>query len=94
LSGQSDQSNIKRALARLLSLIAVMLATKEAEIRRMEVRSQPGQVVLENLSRKYQHKRGLAEWLKCTTLLQHLSSNDEALNSNPSTTKKKKQAYI
>jgi hypothetical protein len=30
----------------------VILATQEAEIRRTEVRSQPGQIVLETLSRK------------------------------------------
>jgi hypothetical protein len=43
------------------------------------VQSQPGQIVCENLSQKPLHKRELLEWLKM-----------EALNSNTSTTKKKK----
>jgi hypothetical protein len=43
----------------------VILATQEAEIRRIMVRSQPGQIVLETLSqKKTHHKKGLVEWLK------------------------------
>jgi hypothetical protein len=42
----------------------VILATQEAEIKRLEVRSQPGQIVLETLSRKYLTQKGLVEWLK------------------------------
>jgi hypothetical protein len=36
----------------------------EAEIRRIAVRSQPGQIVLKTLSQKTLHKKGLVEWLK------------------------------
>jgi hypothetical protein len=42
----------------------VILATQEAEIRRITVQSQPGQIVCETLSRKILHKKGLVEWLK------------------------------
>jgi hypothetical protein len=42
----------------------VILATQEAEIRRIEVQSQPGQIVLETLSRKKNHNKRLMEWLK------------------------------
>jgi hypothetical protein len=55
----------------------VILATKETEIRRIAVQSQPRQ--RESLCRKTLHKNGLVEWLKVS-----------ALSSNPSTTKKKR----
>jgi hypothetical protein len=42
----------------------VILATQEAEIRRIEVRSQTEQIVFKTLSRKTHHKKGLVEWLK------------------------------
>jgi hypothetical protein len=42
----------------------VILATEEAEIRRLVVQSQTGEIVLETLSRKKHHKKGLVEWLK------------------------------
>jgi hypothetical protein len=42
----------------------VILATQEAEIRRIAVRSQPGQIVHGTLSRKILYKKGLVEWLK------------------------------
>jgi hypothetical protein len=42
----------------------VSLATQEAEIRRILVQSQPGQIVHEILSRKTLHKIELVEWLK------------------------------
>jgi hypothetical protein len=35
-----------------------------AEIRRIVVQSQPGQIVYETLSQKYSTKKGLMEWLK------------------------------
>jgi hypothetical protein len=60
-------------------LTPVILDTQEAEIRRIEVQSQPGQIIPETLSRKTFHKKGLVEWLKV-----------KALSSSPSTTKKKK----
>jgi hypothetical protein len=59
----------------------VILATQEAKIRRIAVRSQPGQIVLENISRKKPiTKIGLVKWFKV-----------KALSSNPSTAKKKKK---
>jgi hypothetical protein len=47
-------------------LTPVILNTQEPEIRRITVRSQPGQIVLETLSQKKKnlHKKGLVEWLK------------------------------
>jgi hypothetical protein len=42
----------------------VILAIQEAEIRRVTVGSQPGQIVYEMLSKKKNHKKGLVEWLK------------------------------
>jgi hypothetical protein len=48
---------------------AVILATQEAEIRRITVRSQPGQIVQETLSGKtLSQKLGLLEWLKVKAL--------------------------
>jgi hypothetical protein len=45
-------------------LTPVILATQEAEIRRIEIRSQPGQIVHETLSQKYPSlEKGLVEWL-------------------------------
>jgi hypothetical protein len=43
-----------------------ILATQEAEIRRIMVQSQPRQIVLETLSQKNptHHKKGLVEWIK------------------------------
>jgi hypothetical protein len=43
----------------------VILATQEAEIRKIEVQSQPAQIVCETLSRKKPlSKKELVEWLK------------------------------
>jgi hypothetical protein len=42
----------------------VILATQEAEIRRIMVRRQSGQIVLETPSQTTLHKKGLVEWLK------------------------------
>jgi hypothetical protein len=40
----------------------VILATQEAEIRRITIQSQPGHIVQETLSqKKYLHKKGLVE---------------------------------
>jgi hypothetical protein len=64
-------------------LTPIILATKEAEIRRITVRSQPEQIVWETLSwKKPFTKIKLVEWLKV-----------KALSSCPSTTKKKKNLY-
>jgi hypothetical protein len=45
-------------------LTPVILATQEAEIRKIAVRSQPRQIVHETLSRKTHHKNRAGEWLK------------------------------
>jgi hypothetical protein len=42
----------------------VILVTQEAEIRRITVQSQPGQIVWKTLSEKTHHKKRLVEWLK------------------------------
>jgi hypothetical protein len=42
----------------------IIIATQEAEIRRIAVQSHPGKIVCETLSRKTHHKKGLVEWLK------------------------------
>jgi hypothetical protein len=58
-------------------LTPVILSTKEAEIRRIEVGSQPGQNRSRDpISKKPFTKKGLVEWLKV-----------KALSSNPSTAK-------
>jgi hypothetical protein len=57
------------------SLTAVILATQEAEIRRIMVRSRPGQIVHKPLSWKTHHKKGLAERFKVKAL--SLSSSTE-----------------
>jgi hypothetical protein len=48
-----------------LWLIPIILATQEAEIRRIAVESQLGQIFLRDLiSKKTHHKKGLVKWLK------------------------------
>jgi hypothetical protein len=42
----------------------VILDTEKAEIRRITVQSQPGQIVQKTLSLKKNTKKGLVEWLK------------------------------
>jgi hypothetical protein len=42
----------------------IILATQEAEIRKITIQSQPGQIVHETLSRKYLTQKVLMEWLK------------------------------
>jgi hypothetical protein len=42
----------------------VILATQEAEVRSIEVQSQPGQIVRKTLSQKNHYRKGLVEWLK------------------------------
>jgi hypothetical protein len=57
----------------------VILATQEAEIKRIMVQSQRGQIVCETLTQKYLSQKRLTEWLKV-----------KALSSSPSTAKKKR----
>jgi hypothetical protein len=47
-------------------LMPVVLATQEAEIRRITVRNQSRQIVRKTLSQKYltHTKKGLVEWLQ------------------------------
>jgi hypothetical protein len=46
-------------------LTPIILATSEAEIRRIMVRSQPGEIVSKTLyQKKNLHKKGLVDWLK------------------------------
>jgi hypothetical protein len=49
-----------REIAEHLWFTPIILDTKEAEIRRINVRSQPGQIVFKTLSQKYptQNKAG------------------------------------
>jgi hypothetical protein len=55
-------------------LTPIILATQEAEIRRITFRSQPGQIVCETLFRKTLSQRiGLVEWLKVKALSSSLS---------------------
>jgi hypothetical protein len=42
----------------------LILATQEAEIRRMVVQNQPRQRVPKTLTEKSHHKKELVEWLK------------------------------
>jgi hypothetical protein len=42
----------------------IILAIREAEIRRTAVQSQSQQIVLKTLAQKPHHKKGLVEWLK------------------------------
>jgi hypothetical protein len=42
----------------------VILATQEAEIRRITIQSQPGQILARHFLKKTQYKKGLVEWLK------------------------------
>jgi hypothetical protein len=67
-------------------LTPVILATQEAEIKRIVVQSQPGRILLETLPRKYSSQKkagGVAQVLEC------LFSKHGALISNPSTKKNK-----
>jgi hypothetical protein len=54
---------IKNICSQAWWLLPVIRATQEAEIRRIVVWSQPRQIVLETLSQKTFHKKGLVKWL-------------------------------
>jgi hypothetical protein len=45
-------------------LTSVILATQEAEIRRIAVQKQPEQIVLETLSQKQPSQKNRLKWLK------------------------------
>jgi hypothetical protein len=42
----------------------IILATQEAEIRRIMVQCQPRQIACETIAQKYLTQKGLVEWLK------------------------------
>jgi hypothetical protein len=44
--------------------MSVILATQEAEIRRIMVQSQPKSSLQNPILKKTHHKKGLVEWLK------------------------------
>jgi hypothetical protein len=67
-------------LARHWCLMPIILATQEAEISRITVRSQPRQIVHKILSQKHPSQKGMVVWLKV-----------KALSSSPSTEKKNKK---
>jgi hypothetical protein len=68
-------------------LTPIILATWEAEIRRITVQGQPGQIIQETLSWKYPAWKRAGE---VTQVIEHLPSKHQALSSNPSPTIKKK----
>jgi hypothetical protein len=73
-------------IARHLWLTPVILATWEAEIRKMVVQSQLRQIVCEILSQKWSTQKtagGVPQMVEC------LRSKCEALSSNSSTKKKR-----
>jgi hypothetical protein len=77
--GKSPPPQIKKlCLAGHQWLMPIILATQEAEIRRIAIQSQPQQIVCETLSQKNHHEKGLVEWLKM-----------KALNSSQYNNKKK-----
>jgi hypothetical protein len=51
-------------LARHWRLTPIILATQEAEIRRIVVQSQLWKIIHETQLKKTLHKHGLVEWLK------------------------------
>jgi hypothetical protein len=59
----------------------VILAAQEAEIRRITVQSQPGQIVCETLSQKYPSLKGLVEWLKVKALISSPITTNNKNNS-------------
>jgi hypothetical protein len=60
-----DHTPLEKNQAGRRWLTAVILATQEAEIRRIVVRSQPGQIVPRDfISKKPLTKIGLAKWFK------------------------------
>jgi hypothetical protein len=78
-SHYSHKMLLNRKRARCWCLMAIIPATQEAEIRRIVVQRQPGQIVWEVLSWKAPSQKGLVEWLKV-----------KALSLSPSTAEKQK----
>jgi hypothetical protein len=78
------------SFSRCWSLKTVIPATKEAEIRRIAIRSQPGQIVHETLSWNHWLKKRTGE---VTQVIKYMSTKHEALNSNQYCTKKKRKLH-
>jgi hypothetical protein len=78
--GESVRPYLKQQTKKRWWPTPMIPATQAAEIRRIAVWSQPGQIVPETLSQKYLTQKVLVEWLKM-----------KALSANPRTTKKKKK---
>jgi hypothetical protein len=71
-------SIIKKGLARCQRLTPIILAAQQAEIRRITVQSQPGQIVHETLSQKTHHKNragGVAQGVGPEFKLQYHKQN-------------------
>jgi hypothetical protein len=74
-------------------LVAVILPTQEAEIRRIQVQSQPRQIVLETLLKKIHYKKRAGsrctefkpQYYKNKIKKENLGSSVVAHTSNPST---------
>jgi hypothetical protein len=62
-----------------LWLMPIILATQEADIRRIVVQSQPEQIVHETLSWKTLHKKGMVKWLKVWVLSSNMSSEKKSM---------------
>jgi hypothetical protein len=60
----------------------IILATQEAEIRRIAVQSQPGEIVHETLSQK---KTSSKRASRVAQMVEHQPGTSEATSSNPST---------
>jgi hypothetical protein len=59
-----ENTRHQESSCRELGLTPVILATQEAEIKRIAVQGQPRQIFLKTLLGNTQHKKGLMEWLK------------------------------
>jgi hypothetical protein len=74
--------------ARCWWLTSAILAIQEAEISRIMVPSQPGQILHETLVQKYPPQKKVC---RVAQVVEHLPSKLKALCSNSSTTKKKEK---
>jgi hypothetical protein len=77
-------------MARHWWITPVILASPEAEIRKIVVRGQPGQIVRVTLSPKFPNQKRAGEWLKWeSTCIASMKPS-----SNPHTKKKKKNTSM